>query len=122
MKWQDKYRDKLLTAKEAAGLITSGSDVIFAMMDQPKDIMTAVAERYNELENVTLTSHWVEDYPFLHPSKYPEMEKAFRIKDPMTLRTTREEVRNRKIDYQPCLRAEQWREAGMRRPGSAVPL
>ncbi len=103
MKWQDKYRDKLITAKEAAGLITSGSDVIFAMMDQPKDIMTAVAERYNELENVTLTSHWVEDYPFLHPSQYPEMEKAFRIKDPMTLRTTREEIRNKKIDYQPTI-------------------
>jgi len=103
MKWQDKYRDKLISAKEAAGLITSGSDVIFAMMDQPKDIMTAVAERYRELENVTLTSHWVEDYPFLHPSKYPEMEKAFRIKDPMTLRTTREEIRNKKIDYQPTV-------------------
>ncbi len=103
MKWQDKYRDKLISAKEAAGLIASGSDVIFAMMDQPKDIMTAVAERYRELENVTLTSHWVEDYPFLHPSKYPEMEKAFRIKDPMTLRTTREEIRNKKIDYQPTV-------------------
>ncbi len=73
------------------------------MMDQPKDIMTAVAERCHELENVTLTSHWVEDYPFLHPSKYPEMEKAFRIKDPMTLRTTREEIRNKKIDYQPTV-------------------
>jgi 4-hydroxybutyrate CoA-transferase len=103
MKWQDKYRDKLISAKEAAGLITSGSDVIFAMMDQPKDIMTAIAERYHELENVTLTSHWVEDYPFLHPSQYPEMEKAFRIKDPMTLRTTREEIRNKKIDYQPTV-------------------
>jgi len=64
MKWQDKYRDRIITAKEAAGLITSGSDVIFAMMDQPKDIMAALTERYNELENVTLTSHWVEDYPF----------------------------------------------------------
>jgi 4-hydroxybutyrate CoA-transferase len=103
MKWQDKYRDKLITAKEAAGLITSGSDVIFAMMDQPKDIMTAVAERCNELENVTLTSHWVEDYPFLHPKQHPEMAKAFRIKDPMTMRSTREGVREKTIDYQPTI-------------------
>ena len=103
MKWQEKYRDKLITAKEAAGLIKSGSDVIFAMMDQPKDIMVEVASRAGELENVTLTSHWVEDFPFLHPSQFPEMERAFRIKDPMTLRTTREEIRNKKIDYQPTV-------------------
>ena len=103
MKWQDKYRHKLITAKQAAGLITSGSEVIFAMMDQPKDIMLAVAERYNELENVTLTSHWVEDYPFLHPRQHPEMTRAFRIKDPMTLRSTREGVREKTIDYQPTV-------------------
>lgn len=103
MKWQEKYRDKLITAKEAAGLIKSGSDVIFAMMDQPKDIMLAVCERYKELENVTLTSHWVEDYPFLHPGQHPEMAKAFRIKDPMTLRNTREGVREKTIDYQPTV-------------------
>ena len=103
MKWQDKYRDKLITAKQAAELVTSGSDVIFAMMDQPKDIMAAVTERYNELENVTLTSHWVEDYPFLHPKQHPEMAKAFRIKDPMTMRNTREGVRDKTIDYQPTI-------------------
>ena len=103
MKWQDKYRDKLITARQAAGLVTSGSDVLFAMMDQPKDIILEIAKRCGELENVTLTSHWVEDFPFLHPSKYPEMEKTFHIKDPMTLRSTREEVRNKKIDWQPTV-------------------
>ena len=103
MKWQDKYRDKLITAKQAAALITSGSDVLFAMMDQPKDIMLATAERCGELENVTMTSHWVEDFRFLHPGQYPEMGKAFRIKDPMTLRSTRDEVRNKRIDWQPTI-------------------
>jgi len=103
MKWQDKYRDKLITARQAAELIRSGDDVIFAMMDQPKDVMVEVAGRCGELEGVTLTSHWVEDFPFLHPSKYPEMEKAFRVVDPMTLRTTREEVRSKRIDWQPTV-------------------
>ncbi|GAG16822.1 unnamed protein product, partial [marine sediment metagenome] len=84
-------------------LIPSGADVLFAMMDQPKDIISEVADRAGELENVTLTSHWVEDFPFLHPSQFPQMEKAFRIKDPMTLRTTREEIRTRKIDWQPTV-------------------
>jgi 4-hydroxybutyrate CoA-transferase len=103
MKWQDKYRDKLITAKQAAELITPGSDVIFSMMDQPKDIMLEVVKRAPELENVTLTSHWVEDYPFLHPKQYPEMAKAFHIKDPMTMRFTREGVRDKTIDYQPTV-------------------
>jgi 4-hydroxybutyrate CoA-transferase len=103
MKWQDKYRDKLITARQAAELIKSGDDIIFAMMDQPKDIIVAVADRCRELEGVTLTSHWVEDFPFLHPSQHPEMERAFRVVDPMTLRTTREEVRNKKIDWQPTV-------------------
>ena len=80
MKWQDKYRHKVISAKQAAELITSGSEVIFSMMDQPKDIMLEVVKRAPELENVTLTSHWVEDYPFLHPKLHPEMAKAFRIK------------------------------------------
>ena len=101
MNWQEKYRNKLITAKQAAALITSGSDVLFSMMDQPKDIILEVAERYRELENVTLTSHWVEDYVFLHPTRHPEMARAFIIKDPMTLRTTREEVRNKRIDWKP---------------------
>ena len=81
MNWQEKYRNKLITAKQAAALITSGSDVLFSMMDQPKDIILEVAERYRELENVTLTSHWVEDYVFLHPTRHPEMARAFIIKD-----------------------------------------
>ena len=103
MNWQDKYQSKLITAEQAAGLIKSGDDVLFSMMDQPKDIMLAVAKRHHELEKVTLTSHWVEDYPFLHPEQYPEMAKAFRIKDPMTLRSTRDEVRNKRIDWQPTV-------------------
>lgn len=103
MKWQDKYRDKLINASEAAELVTSGSDVLFAMMDQPKDIILKLSKRCGELENVTLTSHWVEDFPFLHPGRYPEMAMAFRIKDPMTLRSTRDEVRNKRIDYKPTV-------------------
>jgi 4-hydroxybutyrate CoA-transferase len=103
MNWQDKHKGKIINAKQAAGLVTSGSDVAFSMMDQPKDIILEIAARYKELENVTLTSHWVEDYDFLHPSQHPEMASAFSIKDPMTLRTTREEVRNKRIDWKPTV-------------------
>jgi 4-hydroxybutyrate CoA-transferase len=103
MKWQDKYKDKLITAKQAAGLITSGSDVLFPVSNHPKDIAMELSKRHKELSNVTLTAHWVEDYPFLHPKEYPEMAKAFFIKDPMTVRSTREGVRNKSIDWQPTI-------------------
>ncbi len=103
MKWQDKYKDKIITAKKAAELVTSSSQVLFSMMDQPADIIEEIAKRYGELESVTLTSHWVEDYPFLHPKQYPEMAKAFFIKDPMTLKFTREGVREKTIDWQPTV-------------------
>jgi len=93
MEWQDKYKDKLITAKQAAELITSGSDVLFPISNHPKDIALELGKRHGELRDVTLTAHWVEDYPFLHPGKHPEMGKSFLIKDPMTVRTTREEVR-----------------------------
>lgn len=103
MKWQDKYKDKLLTAEQAARLVTSDSQVLFAMMNQPKDIGLELAKRYKELRNVTITSHWVEDYPFLHPAANPEMAKAFSIQDAFPLRHTRKEVQENRIDWQPTV-------------------
>ncbi len=103
MKWQDKYRNKLITAKQSAELVTNGADVLFSMMDQPGDIILEISNRYQSLKNITLTSHWVADYPFLHPKQYPEMAKTFIVKDPMTLRTTREAVRDKTIDWQPTV-------------------
>jgi len=101
MMWQTKYRDKLITAKQAAELVTPGSEVLFPVSNHPQDIALALANRYSELNTVTLTAHWVEDYPFLHPIDHPEMSKAFRVKDPMTVRSTREGVRDKTIDWQP---------------------
>ncbi len=101
MSWQEKYKNKLITARQAAALVTSGADVLISLMDQPKDIVLEIANRHQELSNVTLTSHWVEDYPFLHPEQHPEMEKAFLVKDPMPVRYTREALRGKRIDWQP---------------------
>jgi 4-hydroxybutyrate CoA-transferase len=103
MEWQSKYKDKLITAEQAAKLVTSGSDVLFSMMNQPKDIGLELSKRHNELSGVTLTSHWVEDYPFLHPKEYPEMAKAFLIQDGLTVKYTREGVREKTIDWKPSI-------------------
>jgi 4-hydroxybutyrate CoA-transferase len=103
MKWQDKYKHKLITAKQAAKLITSGSDVLFPISNHPKDIILELANRYGELRDVTLTAHWVEDYPFLHSVEHPEMAGAFSVKDPMTVRSTRTEISERRIDWKPTI-------------------
>lgn len=103
MTWQDKYKAKLISADEAAALVTSESQVLFSMMNQPKDIGLALARRYSELHDVTLTSHWVEDYPFLHPGDHPEMAEAFRVQDAFPLRYTRKEVQENRIAWQPTV-------------------
>jgi acyl-CoA hydrolase len=64
VRWQDKYKQKLISAEQAAQLITSNSDVLFSMMNQPKGIGLKLAKRYRDLKNVTLTSHRVDDHPF----------------------------------------------------------
>lgn len=103
MTWQEKYQSKIISAKKAAGMVTSGSNVLFPVMDQPKDIMEELCKRYKDLNNVTLTSHWIADYPFLHPHDNPRMARSFQIKDPMPLIHTREELRERRLDYQPTV-------------------
>ena len=103
MRWQEKYKNKLLNAAQAAKLVTSGSEVLFSMMNQPKQIGLELAKRYKELENVTITSHWVEDYPFLHPLENPEMAAVFSIQDGFPLRYTRKDVQEHRIDYRPTV-------------------
>jgi len=103
MNWQDRYKDKLITARQAAELVTSGSDVLFPISNHPKDIALELGKRHAELTDVTLTAHWVEDYPFLHPAEHPEMAKAFSVKDPMTVRSTREAIREKRIDWKPTI-------------------
>ena len=103
MNWQDKYRDKLVTVKQAAGLVKPDADVLFPVSNHPKEIIMEIARRHGELKEVTLTSHWVEDYPFLHIKDYPEMAGAFLVKDPITVNYSREGVRERTIDWQPTV-------------------
>ena len=103
MRWQEKYKNKLLSVEQAAKLVKSDSQVLFSMMNQPKNIGLELAKRYRELSNVTITSHWVEDYPFLHPAQNPEMAKAFSIEDGFPLRHTRKEVQQHQIDYRPTV-------------------
>ncbi len=74
--WQDKYRDKLITVKEAAKLVKSGDRVIVALVIKPLAIVDALIERKDELEGVVVGSTWgADDFAFLRPG----MEKSFTI-------------------------------------------
>lgn len=99
MRWQDKYKDKLLTAKEAAGLVKSGDVVLFPLFFQPKDIGEEIAKRKDELRNVTLVSHWTEDYPWFRPGT----EESFTVKDGFIFPHVRQAAKEKRTDWVPAI-------------------
>ena len=57
MNWQDIYKEKLVSVKQAAKLINSGDKIYMSGgMGAPVDLMEAITERANELENVDVVS------------------------------------------------------------------
>ena len=55
--WEPDYKKKLVSLDEAAKLIKSGDSILMsAGPSAPIDLMNAMARRYKELENVTVTS------------------------------------------------------------------
>ena len=99
MGWQDKYKHKLITAKEAAGLVKSGDVVVFPLFLQPKDIGDEIAKRKDELRHVTLVSHWSEDYPWFRPG----MEESFTVKDGFIFPHARQAAKEKRTDWVPAI-------------------
>ena len=100
MNWKDKYKDKLVTAKEAAKLVKSGDKVVFSLFDQAKTIGLELARRKDELHGVTLVANgWPEDYPWFQPG----WEESFRIQTAFTTRQTREAVYQQRIEWIPAI-------------------
>ncbi len=97
--WQDKYRDKIISAKEAAKIVKSGERVVLAMMDMPKLIGFELAKRKDELQNVTLISHWTDDFPWFQPG----WEDSFLVEDAFPLAHTRPGVKERRFDWVPSI-------------------
>ncbi|MFC2003638.1 hypothetical protein ACFLV4_06845, partial [Chloroflexota bacterium] len=99
MKWQEKYGDKLRTPEEVAKFVKSGDKVVVCFMLHPRSLCMALANRKDELENVTVLSHWREDYPWFQPS----WESSFHVKTGFVIRPTREGIRERRFDYAPSV-------------------
>ncbi|MFC2003837.1 acetyl-CoA hydrolase/transferase C-terminal domain-containing protein, partial [Chloroflexota bacterium] len=99
MRWQEKYRDKLRTPEEAAKLVKSRDRVVVGFMLHPKTLCMALANRKDDLENVTLMSHWVEDFPWFQPG----WESSFQVQTGFVTQPTREGHRDRRLDYAPSV-------------------
>ena len=57
MTWKEVYKQKCVSADEAASVIQSGDNVMVSGANSaPPDIINALCRRYMELENVTLWS------------------------------------------------------------------
>lgn len=55
--WEADYKKKLVSLDDAAKLIRSGDNIMMsAGPSTPVDLMNAIAKRYKELDNVTVTS------------------------------------------------------------------
>lgn len=100
MKWQDLYKDKLISVEEAARLVKSGDVVMFPITSQPKAIGMALAARKDELRNVTVGACWSERYPWHDPG----MEEFFHVIEFFGYRdTTRAGIKGRWIDWVPMI-------------------
>lgn len=75
-RWQDRYKDKLVTAEQAARMVKSGDVVRFGIGKPPIPILEALARRNGELENVTIVQCYpVYDHPMWND---PDFEQSFR--------------------------------------------
>ncbi|MDP6509805.1 MAG: acetyl-CoA hydrolase/transferase C-terminal domain-containing protein [Dehalococcoidia bacterium] len=99
MRWQDRYCEKLVTAKEAAGLVKSGQRIVVSLAQKPRQVLLELANRAGDLRGVELLSHWNEDYPWLHPG----MEDAFDVRVAFILPPSRQGVREKRLDWVPII-------------------
>jgi acyl-CoA hydrolase len=99
MSWVDTYKQKLVSADEAAGLINSGDRVYYGGNAAiPRAIIGALAGRSEELENVQLNHVLLlgED-----PLSQPGMENSFRHNSLFVGPADRRAVNDGRADYMP---------------------
>lgn len=77
MNWREQYRNKLISATQAAGMIKSGQRVLIALGTvEPQNIATALCDRWRELRDVEIvTSNTMRPYSWFDKDK----SAAFKI-------------------------------------------
>lgn len=118
MDWSEQYKDKLLTAEEAAGVVKAGDRIAFALdvTGGPATIANALAARMGELKDVEIevTS------PGHNPGWYdPGWEHAFKLMPQGSIDggAARPGVQERRVDYTPRQYSLWGKAHDERRPG-----
>jgi len=97
MKWQDHYREKLITAQQAAGMIRSGQRVLTSLATtEPRYIAHALSDRWQELRDVEIfTSNSMQPYPWFEK----ERSTAFKINAGYLSGITRPLYQEKRVEY-----------------------
>ncbi len=97
--WQERCRDKLITARRAAALVKSGDVVRFPIGKPPIAILKALAERAGELEDVTL----IQCFPsYTHEIwNDPQLDRSFRRVVDYVGAGCRQGMRKHVVDFLP---------------------
>lgn len=77
MDWRTQYKEKLITVKQAAGMVQSGQRVLTSLATaEPQYLANALCDRWRELRDVEiLTSNTMKPYPWFDK----ERSSAFKI-------------------------------------------
>lgn len=104
MDWKEEYRDKLLTAEQAASIVKSGDRVAFAceVTGGPATIIEALATRVNELKGVEIEVCATGANPGWFD---PGWEAAFKLLPQGSIDggAARPGVQERRVDFTPRL-------------------
>jgi len=97
MNWQNTFGNKLLTPKQAAGLIKSGQRVLIGLGTlEPQYIANALCDRWQELRDVEiLTSNTMKPYPWFEQ----ERSAAFKIHAGYLSALSRPLYQEKRIEY-----------------------
>jgi 4-hydroxybutyrate CoA-transferase len=97
--WQERYGDKRITARRAAGLVKSGDIVRFPIGKPPIPILKALAERAEELQDVAL----IQCFPSYAHEVWtdPRFDRSFRRVVDYVGAGCREGMQRHVIDFLP---------------------
>jgi 4-hydroxybutyrate CoA-transferase len=97
MNWRDQYKEKLITAQQAAGMIRSGQRVLISLGTvEPQYIANALCDRWRELRDVEiLTSNTMKPYAWFDK----ERSAAFKIQAGYLSAASRPLYQEKRLEY-----------------------
>ncbi|MBI4319258.1 MAG: hypothetical protein HY675_12280 [Chloroflexi bacterium] len=77
--WRERYKEKVISAEQAASLIKCGDRVRIALGPTPYEMVAAIARRRGELENVTIWQAFASPVPGVNWWKEAGWDQSFRL-------------------------------------------